>query len=432
MTLKATPKHSKYHALTDAPQGSFAQEFAQLPIHDLATYAGKANKSHVERVFHRGPQSLEDFAALLSPEAGERLEEMALQSQRLTRQHFGRAVRLFAPLYLSNECVNVCRYCGFSRTNAIPRITLAPAQVLAEAEKLSRQGFRHLLLVAGEHPKFVSNGYVEQCVRDCLPMMPEVALELGPLEVAEYAPLAKAGAAALIAYQETYHLPSYEALHTAGPKKYYAWRMDTPQRGAQAGFRRLGIGALLGLYDWRYELLAVAAHARYLLRTCWRANVSISLPRMRPAAGGWQPDPGHTISDRELVQVICALRMFLPNVGFTLSTREPPHLRDGLIPLGVTLMSAGSSTEPGGYASFDETTWTPTREQEGEQFHIADERSPAAIAQAIRAHRLDPVWKDYDIALATSSTLPAPNQGRPSVGKRLSTDRLWEASTSIP
>lgn len=355
----------------------------------------------VDRVLRRGrAENLAEFAALLSPSAGERLEVMAGLSQRLTRQHFGRAVRLFAPLYLSNECVNVCRYCGFSRHNDIPRITLAPQKVLSETEKLARQGFRHLLLVAGEHPKYVSNGYVEQCVRQCLPLMPEIALELGPLETADYAPLVDAGAAALIVYQETYHQPTYEALHTAGPKKYYAWRMDTPERGAQAGFRRLGIGALLGLADWRYEVIAVAAHARHLLRTCWKSNVAISLPRMRPAAGGWQPDPAHAISDREFVQVVCALRLFLPNVGFTLSTREPQALRDGLIPLGVTLMSAGSSTEPGGYEYFDETNWTTEHEQAGEQFHISDERGPRAVAEAIRARGCEAVWKDYDAALA--------------------------------
>lgn len=346
--------------------------------------------------------SLEDFAALLSPAASRYLESMAAHSQRLTQRFFGKAVRLFAPLYLSNECVNVCTYCGFSRHNDIPRITIPIETVEDQTRKLARQGFRSLLLVAGEHPKYVSNGYVEACVRRCLPHMPGISIELGPMEPEDYRPLVVAGAEALIVYQETYHRPTYESLHTAGPKKYYAWRMDTPERGYQAGFRRLGIGALFGLYDWRYEALSVAAHARYLLRKCWKAQVSISLPRMRPAAGGYQPDPSFHVSDREMVQLICALRMLLPHAGITISTREPARLRDGLVPIGATLMSAGSSTEPGGYDAFDETTWSTEAAQAGEQFEVADERSPAAIAAMIRAQGYEAVWKDHDAAFAVA------------------------------
>lgn len=393
----------KYHHLPDAPQGSFASTFSPQALEALAEESRHVPAARVEPILKRGRASnLGEFAALISPAASGHLESLAATSQQLTRRYYGKAVRLFAPLYLSNECVNVCKYCGFSRHNDIPRLTIPVSRVVKETSQLARQGFRHLLLVAGEHPKYVNNGYVEACVRQCLPLMPEIALELGPMEAEDYAPLTRAGAEALIVYQETYHQSTYEDLHTAGPKKYYAWRMDCPERAYQAGFRRIGIGALLGLYDWRYEVLAVAAHARHLLRNCWKAQVSISLPRMRPAAGGWQPNPDFAMSDRELVQVICALRMFLPHVGITLSTREPAGLRDGLIPLGVTLMSAGSSTEPGGYSQFDETHWTPTGEQQGEQFHIADERPPALVAEAIRKAGCEAVWKDYDQAIATA------------------------------
>jgi len=396
------PLERKYHEPEAAPSGSFGAAFARLPLSELAYRSRHAPAARVERILQCGEAAtLEDFAALLSPAASEYLERMARQSQVLSQRFFGKAIRLFAPLYLSNECVNVCTYCGFSRHNDIPRITMPEAQVEEQTARLAQQGFRSLLLVAGEHPKYVSNGYVERCVRRCLPLMPSVALELGPLAAGAYAPLVQAGAEALIVYQETYHQPTYETLHTAGPKKYFAWRMNTPERGYTAGFRRLGIGALLGLYDWRYEALAVAAHARHLLRTCWKAQVSISLPRMRPATGGFQPDPSFALSDRQLVQVICALRLFLPHVGLTLSTREPAHLRDGLVSLGVTLMSAGSSTEPGGYAHFDETTWTSQEAQPGEQFHIADERPPREIAAMIRRQGYEAVWKDHDQALAS-------------------------------
>lgn len=395
---------TKYHLANDGPADTFAQEFERLPIQELAFRSRKTDADKVESILRRGrAETLEDFAALLAPQAGEKLETMAAQSQRITQRFFGKAVRLFAPLYLSNECVNICTYCGFSRNNDIPRITIPENLVEEQVAKLSRQGFRSLLLVAGEHPKYVSNGYVESCIRRSLEHMPGISIELGPMEADEYKPLVQAGAEALIVYQETYHRPTYESLHKAGPKKYYAWRQDTPGRGYEAGFRRLGIGALFGLYDWRYEAISVAAHAQYLLRKCWKSQVSISLPRMRPAAGEFQPDPSFFMSDREMVQLICALRMFLPHVGITLSTREPASLRNGLVTLGVTLMSAGSSTEPGGYDHFDETQWTSTEDQPGEQFQIADERPPREIASMIRAQGYEAVWKDHDQALAVNA-----------------------------
>jgi 2-iminoacetate synthase len=264
-----------------------------------------------------------------------------------------------------------------------------------------------LLIVAGEHPKYVSNGYVEEVVRACLRHMPAIALELGPLDAAAYRPLVEAGCEGLVVYQETYHRPTYAAMHTAGPKKDYDWRLDTPERAYAAGFRRLGIGALLGLHDWRREILALGAHALHLHRHCWRAQLSISLPRLRPAAGGFSPDPAHCPNDRQLVQILTALRLLLPHAGIVLSTREHPALRNGLVRLGVTHMSAGASTEPGGYSHFDETSWQPTREQPGEQFHIADERPPAVIAAMIRAQGYEPVWKDFDQALVRADFAPA-------------------------
>ncbi|MGC9450461.1 MAG: 2-iminoacetate synthase ThiH [Oceanipulchritudo sp.] len=379
---------------------SFSETFADLPIENWRQLAENATAAQVDRVLRQGhARNLEDFAVLLSPEAGTKLEELARLSQRITQKYFGKTIRLFAPLYLSNECVNICRYCGFSRNNPIPRITIPVEQAVEETRKLASQGFRSLLLVAGEHPKYVSNGYVEEVVRKCLPVMPSISLELGPLETEPYRPLVEAGCENLVVYQETYHLPTYRELHVAGPKKHYHWRMDTPERAYAAGFRRLGIGALLGLYDWRYEALAVASHARYLNQRCWKAQVSISLPRMRPAAGGFQPEERFLMSDRELVQYITALRLLLPHAGIVLSTREHPSLRNGLVPLGITTMSAGASTEPGGYSHFDETQWKRTDEQPGEQFAIADERPPKVIAEMIRSKGYEPVWKDFDQSL---------------------------------
>jgi len=384
---------------------AFSQVLPTLPLDRWIERSRSAKEGDALAVLKNGrAQTMEDFAALLSPAAAPHLEKLAAQSQKLTRHFFGNTIRMFAPLYLSNECVNICKYCGFSRHNAIPRITLPLAKVEDETKLLAARGFRSLLLVAGEHPKYVSNGYVAECVRRCLMHTPQVALELGPLETADYAPLVAAGAEGLVVYQETYHEPTYKDLHTAGPKKHYAWRLDTAERAHAAGFRRLGIGALFGLHDWRYEAISLAAHARHLLKNCWSSYLTVAMPRMRPAAGSFHVAPENVLPDRELVQLLCAMRLLLPTAGIVLSTRESPALRDGLCPLGVTHMSAGSSTEPGGYSDFDETQWTPTREQPGEQFHIADERPPQAVAAMLRAKGLDPVWKDHDATLTSAKT----------------------------
>ena len=364
--------------------------------------------------------SLADFAALISPAAGGVLETLAQRSQALTQQRFGKTIRLFAPLYLSNECINNCKYCGFSRDNAILRVTLSVEEVRREAGALAAEGFRNLLLVAGEHPKFVSNGYMRDCVAALHADWPSISLEVGPMETEEYRPLVAAGADGLVVYQETYDRAVYDDLHTAGPKKNFDWRLETPERAYAAGFRRLGIGALYGLAGWRYEALCVAAHADYLLRNCWKAQVTISLPRIRPCAGEFQPLTHMT--DRELAQLICAFRVMFPDVGIVLSTREQPKLRDGLLPLGITMMSAGSHTEPGGYTGAGKekihhtergrivelasgaSEWAPQENHATNatgQFNIADERSAHEVAELIRRLGYEPVWKDWDAALTT-------------------------------
>jgi 2-iminoacetate synthase len=238
------------------------------------------------------------------------------------------------------------------------------------------------------------------------------------LETEDYRPLVEAGAEGLVVYQETYDRAIYAAMHTAGPKRHFNWRMETPERAYAAGFRRLGLGALYGLADWRSEAISVAAHAVYLLRHCWKAQLTISLPRLRPCAGEFEPlSPLH---DRELVQLVCAFRLMFPDVGLVLSTREPPRLRDGLVPLGITLMSAGSHTEPGGYTgagrerihrtergriialASGSSEWAPSDPRAPHatgQFDIADGRSPEEVAERIRRLGYEPVWKDWDTAL---------------------------------
>lgn len=368
-----------------------------------------------------GPLSprLARFRELTSPVSTARLEEMARLSVAETRRNFGKTMRLFAPLYLSNECVNNCSYCGFSRDNPILRTTLSVEQVVREARHLVERGFRHVLLVAGEHPKFVSDGYLEQCLEALRREVPTLAIEVGPMETPEYARMVAAGCEGLVVYQETYDRTAYSEFHTAGPKKNFDWRIDCPERGYAGGFRRIGIGVLAGLSEWRTEVLRLAAHLDYLYRTCWKATFTISIPRLRPAAGGFQPR--HSFTDADFVQTICAFRICFPQVGIVLSTRESQALRDAIFPLGVTSVSAGSHTEPGGYTGEggDDVHLTvrgrrvelderPACSSSGRatsatgQFDIADERPPEEIAARLAAIGLDPVWKDWDSAILAS------------------------------
>src|SRR5881296_3881705 len=413
---------------------SFRAEFDALSVKSWIAQSETASEDAVEQSLGRSRLDLEDFGNLISPAASRHIEPLAMRSAQLTRQRFGKVIRLFAPLYLSNECVNNCQYCGFSRDNPILRVTLSVDEVLREARALKEQGFRNILLVAGEHPRFVSKNYLADCVRALHDEFPSISLEVGPMEAEDYRPIVRAGAEGLVVYQETYDRALYAELHTAGPKRDFNWRMETPERAYAAGFRRLGIGALLGLADWRFEALCVAAHADYLLRNCWKAQLTISLPRLRPCAGEFEPLTHMT--DRELVQLVCAFRLMFPDVGLVLSTREPAKLRDGLIPLGITLMSAGSHTEPGGYTGAGKehlhqtvrgrivelgaSEWAapssvgrassragssaasphqnPATHATG-QFDIADERSPREVADRIRRLGYEPVWKDWDAAL---------------------------------
>jgi 2-iminoacetate synthase len=397
---------------------TFVEQFNALPVNHLRQLSVETTADQVRRSLGQARLSLNDFARLISPAAGDSLELLGEKSQALTRQRFGKVIRLFAPLYVSNECINNCQYCGFSRDNPILRVTLSIDEMITEARSLKEKGFRNILLVAGEHPKFVSNGYLAECVRALHKEVPSISLEVGPMDTEDYRAMVDAGAEGLVVYQETYDRTIYNDMHTAGPKKDFDWRLATPERAYSAGFRRLGIGALFGLADWRFEALSVAAHAEFLLKHCWKSQLTISLPRLRPCAGEFQPLTH--LADRELVQLVCAFRLFLPDVGLVLSTREPAALRDGLIPLGITMVSAGSHTEPGGYTGAGKENLHVTERGKikalaqgssewaaagnsprtaTKQFEIADERSPEEIADLIRNLGCEPVWKDWDAAL---------------------------------
>jgi 2-iminoacetate synthase len=359
------------------PPGRFAQHLATR-----APAAASYDSSDVERAL--AAPSLATLPALFSPAAGERLEDLAQAARAMTLQRFGRAVRLFAPLYVSNACLSSCTYCGFSKGLPVARKTLTVDEVEAEARTLVGRGFRHLLLVSGEHRVEVSADYLVEVVERLRPLVPSISVETQTWSDDTYARLVAAGLEGVVHYQETYDRTRYAETHVAGWKRDFDRRLSSTERAAEAGVRRLGIGALLGLAaDWRADVLAVAEHAVWLQQRYWRTEVTVSLPRIKPSASGFQPLV--PVSDADYVQALCALRLAAPEAGIVLSTREPAALRDGLVRIAVTSMSAGSSTEPGGYL-------TPGEAQE--QFAVSDERTPAEVAQMLVVAGYEPVWKD--------------------------------------
>jgi len=341
----------------------------------------------VERALSAERLRPEDLQALLSPAAGEQLEALAQQAHRLTRRRFGNTILLYAPLYLSNECSNGCRYCGFNAANKVPRRTLNLDEMERDAKVLHDQGFRHILLVTGEAPGKFGDDELEAAVRRIKPLFSSVSLEVYPMSTEGYKRMVDAGVDGLTIYQETYARDLYAELHPFGKKRDYDFRLLTPERGGAAGLRRIGIGALLGLGHFRSEAFFVGLHGRHLARRYWRSHLSVSFPRLRPAEGGFAPRV--PVSDRSFVQLICALRLLLPDAGLVLSTRESARLRDNLLPLGITQMSAGSCTAPGGYADGEDST---------RQFAIDDDRSPEEVCTMIRRQGYEAVWKDWDSA----------------------------------
>jgi len=364
---------------------SFGPVLDALPLGRLAGVAASASTSAVDRALTAAPLDLESLAVLLSPAAGERLEALARAARAMTLRHFGGVIQLYAPLYLSNECSQDCVYCGFRAPNRIERRTLTPEQVEAEADVLHRRGIRHLLLVSGEHPRAYQLDDLEAIVARLHSRFPSLSVEVQPLDREGYTRLGAAGLEGLTLYQETYDRTLYREVHRKGIKRDFDRRLDAVEAGAAAGLRRVGLGALLGLGDWRREALCVAAHVRYLERRYWRTFVTVSVPRLRRAAGAI--DVPHPVGDRELAQLICVFRLALPRAGLVLSTRESASLRDGLVKLGVTQMSAGSRTEPGGYLHPDDA--------EG-QFQVEDSRSPAEMAERLKGLGYDPVFKDWE------------------------------------
>ncbi|WP_273266876.1 2-iminoacetate synthase ThiH [Flexistipes sinusarabici] len=348
---------------------------------------------HVENALSKPEKSAEDFATLLSPAAENFLEEMASTASKITRQRFGKTIKLYAPIYLSNECTNSCVYCGFNRKNDIERKTLSYSEIEKEATIISSQGIRHILLVSGESPNVVNMEYLKEAVNICRKYFSSISIEIYPLSEENYYELYKEGVDGLTIYQETYNEKTYSQVHPAGKKRNYLWRLESPERGANAGIRTIGIGALMGLEDFRTEEFFVGMHADYLMKNYWKTHFTISFPRIRKAAGNFTPH--QFISDKNLVQCMLALRIFKNDAGLVISTRESSEFRDNILPLGVTQMSAGSKTEPGGYHNEKHT---------GEQFEVEDDRSVAEFVQSLKDKGFDPVNKDWDRAFLNTAS----------------------------
>jgi 2-iminoacetate synthase len=366
---------------------TYNEYFSSVKWDVISEKISSTTRNQVALAINReGRGGIEDFTALLSPiAASEFLEPMARLSHSLTQKRFGKAIRLFAPLYLSNECNNVCDYCGFSLGNKIVRKTLNQAELLREAGILKKMGFDHVLLVTGESTRKVGLDYINQSISTLRPYFSNLSIEVQPLHQEEYAVLKSSGLHAVLVYQETYNQESYAQHHLKGKKSNFEWRLATPDRLGKAGVHKIGLGCLFGLTkDWRADAYFAGHHMDYLQRKYWRTQYSMSFPRLRPCAGEIPPEVN--LEDRDLVQLICAFRIFNHELEISISTRESSELRDHLLPLGVTTMSAGSKTNPGGYGD-DESL---------EQFEISDSRSVSEVSSQLQHSGYDVVWKDWD------------------------------------
>lgn len=351
----------------------------------------KCTAFDVEVSLKRTKKNTYDFLNLISPAAENFLEEMATLSQKLTQQRFGKTIQLFAPMYLSNECQNICTYCGFSMDNKIKRKTLSNTEIIVEAMALKDMGVNHILLVSGEANKIVDTPYFLNAIQLLKPFFANISIEVQPLSEEDYRLLHMAGVHSVLVYQETYHEEVYKSYHPKGKKSNFNYRLDTPDRIGNAGIHKIGMGVLLGLEDWRIDSFYNAMHLEYMQRTYWQTKYSVSFPRLRPAEGFVEPN--FIMEDKHLLQLICAYRIWNPDLEISISTRENENFRNHIIGLGATTMSAASKTNPGGYA---------VDPQSLEQFEISDERSMEEIKNRIISHGYDPVMKDWDLCFSST------------------------------
>lgn len=364
---------------------SFMHYLKGLSREKLTLKLYSCTEQDVKRALQSPPGSLDSLLALLSPAAEPYLEQMAQASDHITRQRFGANIGMYLPLYLANLCANECDYCGFSMSHRIKRKIINLDELTAEMAVVKAMGYDSILLVSGEHETKVGIDYFSSVLPNVKAHFSYVAMEVQPLQEDEYSKLVGLGLDAVMIYQETYNPETYAKHHTRGNKQDFEYRLATPERVARSGVDKIGLGVLFGLGDWRLDALLLGHHLGYLESHFWRTRYSISLPRLRPCIGGITPKV--ELSYKGLVQLICAFRLFNNQVEISLSTRESAVLRDNLLGLGIIQLSAGSSTQPGGYLK-------PNTQLD--QFEISDERSPIEVCAAMKARGFNPVWKDWE------------------------------------
>ncbi|MDA1353547.1 MAG: 2-iminoacetate synthase ThiH [bacterium] len=367
---------------------SFLERLNSLDIPTTLKGLDTITEARVKQVLSRPTIQFSDFPVLISPAAQSFLEPMAQRAKQLTEQRFGRTMSLFAPLYLSNYCYNQCTYCGFSMEQKLPRKVLSDEEIMAEVHALKKRGFAHVLVLTGEAPDIAGVDYLEHAILLMAPHFSSIGLEVQPLKQHEYERLIKAGVSTLTVYQETYERHSYAKHHPKGKKGNFDLRIPTAEYGGAAGMFRVNLGALLGLSDWRYEAIALSEHMHYMRQHHWRVRLGMSFPRIQKMVGNF--DPPFPISDAELVQYICAFRLVFPDLIISLSTREKPLLRDSLMHIAITEMSAESCTDPGGYSGLGEL----------EQFETSDKRTLIDVCELLARSGFDPVLRDWEPSLS--------------------------------
>ena len=365
------------------------QVMSQMKEYDYSRYTAKEVRAALEHEYC----SIEDFKALLSPAAEPFLEQMAERARLETSKHFGNTVYLFTPLYIANYCENYCVYCGFNCYNHINRMKLTMEQVENEMKVIADSGMEEILLLTGESRAQSDVAYIGEACKLARKYFRMVGLEIYPVNVEEYRYLHECGADYVTVFQETYDTDKYETLHLLGHKRVWPYRFDAQERALMGGMRGVACSALLGLSDFRKDALASALHVYYLQRKYPSAELSLSCPRLRPIVNNEKINP-LDVGEKQLCQILCAYRIFLPFVGITVSSRESATFRNGIVKIAATKVSAGVSTGIGDHER--KYTGKETEEALGdEQFEINDDRSLTTMYQDIAAEGLQPVLNDY-------------------------------------
>jgi 2-iminoacetate synthase len=365
---------------------SFYDEYLKHKNFDVKGYLETVTDDEVNKSLKKSKLNIYDFLNLVSPTASKYIEQIAQKSRETTLYNFGKTISLYAPLYISNYCSNECSYCGFNKKNKMSRKKLTFDEIKNECRTISETGIKHILILTGEAKEIADTNYLKEAVKIAREFFASVSIEVYPMDIEEYQEIALEGGDGLTIYQETYNEKRYDEVHISGKKKDFRYRLETPDRGAVAGMRAIGVGALIGLSEPYYDLFFTALHAEYLSRKYLQCEIGVAMPRINSAEGDFKQP--FEVQDREFVQYLLAFRIFLPKCGITISTRERKELRDNLIPLGITRMSAGSKTTVGGYGEDNGS---------GEQFDISDERTVEEMDAAIRAKGYLPIYKDWEM-----------------------------------